>query len=70
MRDTSDDAQAVQIDAFRRMSPAERVALAFEASEWLMSVARARTAPAVEAHSAHSALDSAIEPRSAASEQL
>jgi hypothetical protein len=45
MRDTSDDAQAVQIDAFRRMSPAERVALAFEASEWLMSVARARTAP-------------------------
>ncbi|MCC7002996.1 MAG: hypothetical protein IT357_12640 [Gemmatimonadaceae bacterium] len=48
MRDTSDDAQAVQIDAFRRMSPAERVASAFEASEWLMSVARVRTAPAVD----------------------
>lgn len=52
MRDTSDDAQAVQIDAFRRMSPAERVALAFEASEWLMSVARARTPPLVAAGAA------------------
>lgn len=44
MRDTSVEASAVQIAAFRRMSPAERVALAFEASEWIMTVARARLA--------------------------
>lgn len=55
MRDTSPDAATVQIAAFRRMSPAERVALAFEASDWLMTVARTRTtgaaaeAPAVRA---------------------
>lgn len=42
MRDTSPEAVAVQIAAFRRMSPAERVAAAFEASEFIMRVARAR----------------------------
>lgn len=44
MRDTSPDAANVQTAAFRRLSPAERVALAFEASEWLMTVARTRAA--------------------------
>ena len=44
MRDTSPDAATVQSAAFRRLSPAERVTLAFEASEWLMTVARTRTA--------------------------
>lgn len=44
MRDTSAEAAAVQIAAFRRLSPAERVAMAFEASEWLLMVARARPA--------------------------
>lgn len=44
MRDTSAEAAAVQIAAFRRLSPAERVAMAFEASEWLMRVTRARPA--------------------------
>ena len=42
MRDTSAEAAAVQIAAFRRLSPAERVGVAFEASEWIMTVARAR----------------------------
>jgi len=42
MRDTSSAAAAVQIAAFRRLSPEQRVALAFEASEWLLRVARAR----------------------------
>lgn len=46
MRDTSPDAAPIQIAAFRHLSPAERVAMAFEASEWLLRVARARpTAP-------------------------
>lgn len=45
MRDTSAEATAVQIAAFRRMTPAERVAVAFEASEWLMAIARARALP-------------------------
>jgi len=44
MRDTSAEAAEVQIAAFRRLSPAERVAMAFEASEWLLRVARARPA--------------------------
>lgn len=44
MRDTSAEAVSVQIDAFRRLTPAERVAMAFEASEWIMAVARARPA--------------------------
>ena len=44
MRDTSPDAANVQTAAFRRLNPAERVALAFEASEWLMTVARTRAA--------------------------
>ena len=43
MRDTSTEAATAQIAAFRRLSPAERVALAFEASEWIKAVARART---------------------------
>ncbi|MBX9927399.1 MAG: hypothetical protein K2X99_00670 [Gemmatimonadaceae bacterium] len=42
MRDTSPEAEAIQIEAFRRMSPMERVAMAFEASEWIMSIARLR----------------------------
>lgn len=46
MCDTSAEAATVQIAAFRRLSPAERVALAFEASEWVMAVARARSATA------------------------
>ena len=47
MRDTTAEAAAVQIAAFRRLSPAERVATAFEASDWLLRVARARaSAPA------------------------
>lgn len=46
MRDTSPDAAEIQIAAFRHLSPVERVAMAFEASEWLLRVARARlTAP-------------------------
>lgn len=44
MHDTSAEAAAVQIAAFRRLSPSERVAMAFEASEWLLRVARARPA--------------------------
>lgn len=46
MRDTTEDAAEAQFAAFRRMSPAERVALAFEASDWLMAVARARQSAA------------------------
>ncbi len=42
MRDTSAEAASAQIAAFRRLTPAERVAMAFEASEWIMAVARAR----------------------------
>jgi hypothetical protein len=42
MRDTSPEAAAIQIEAFRRMSPMERVAMAFEASEWIMSIGRLR----------------------------
>jgi hypothetical protein len=44
MRDTSAEAAAVQIAAFRRLSPAERVAMAFEASDWLLRIGRARPA--------------------------
>lgn len=42
MHDTTADAQQAQLEAFRRLSPAERVAMALEASDWLMAVARAR----------------------------
>jgi hypothetical protein len=42
MRDTTAEAAGAQLAAFRRLSPAERVALALEASDWLMAVARAR----------------------------
>jgi hypothetical protein len=44
MQDTTVEAAEAQLAAFRRLSPAERVALALEASDWLMSVARARAA--------------------------
>lgn len=44
MRDTTADAERVQRDVFRGMSPAARVALAFEASEWLLAIARLRVA--------------------------
>lgn len=46
MRDTTADAAEAQLAAFRRLSPAARVALALEASDWLMAVARARPAVA------------------------
>lgn len=42
MHDTSAEAIETQLAAFRRLSPAARVALALEASDWLMAVARAR----------------------------
>ena len=46
MHDTDPEATRIQIAAFRDLSPEARVALAFEASEWIMAVARARTAAA------------------------
>jgi hypothetical protein len=42
MRDTSPEAAEVQIAAFRHLSPAARVAMAFEASDWLLRIARTR----------------------------
>jgi len=58
MRDTSIEAAAVQIAAFRRLSPAERVAMAFEASDWLLRIARAR--PAASASTPTDAADSTV----------
>ena len=43
MRDTNAEVVELQIEAFRRMSPEERVARAFEASDWLLAIGRART---------------------------
>lgn len=40
MRDTSPEVQRIQDDAVRRMTPSERLDAAFEASEWLMRIAR------------------------------
>ncbi len=40
IHDTTPEAAAAQIDAFCRLRPAERVALALDASEWLLDVAR------------------------------
>lgn len=51
MRDTSTEAAENQIAIFRRLSPAERVSLAFEASDWLMVVARARGSEVTDAPS-------------------
>lgn len=42
MDDTTAEAAETQLAAFRRLSPAQRVALALEAGDWLMAVARAR----------------------------
>jgi hypothetical protein len=42
MSDTRPEAAQVQLAAFRRLTPEARVALAFEASEWIMAVSRAR----------------------------
>lgn len=40
MRDTSADVQRIQDEAVRRMTPNERLDAAFEASEWLLRIAR------------------------------
>ncbi|MEX2181109.1 MAG: hypothetical protein WD771_03655 [Gemmatimonadaceae bacterium] len=67
MHDTSPEAAAVQIAAFRRLEPAERVALALAASDWMMAVARARadsSVPPLGAAPAADALPTAGEPPS------
>ena len=48
MHDTTAEAAEAQLAAFRRLSPEARVALALEASDWLMAVARARPAGACD----------------------
>jgi hypothetical protein len=40
MRDTSAEVQRIQDEAIRRMTPVERLEAAFEASEWVMRIAR------------------------------
>lgn len=68
MRDTSADAEQAQLEAFRRLSPSDRVAMALEASDWLMAVARSRAPripplPASAGRLAPDALPAAAVPR-------
>ncbi len=58
MLDTTAEAASIQIAAFRRLSPEARVALAFDASDWMMRLAASRPVAAPQSSNVARAAES------------